>query len=302
MLSPRGHGLVERVGRRSVSSEFSYSRAVRARSVRGWKKLALRCWPLLTLPCLAAACEPKMVVGALECSPEDGGAGGAPDGRVLNDGALRAPWSTSFDDGFCGYHDGTGFCYSDPKSSYRLVTAPVRTGAFAAAFEIHTDVVSDSHQARCVREGALPEEAYYGAWYYIPSGFSRPDNWNLLHFQGGEPGTRLRGLWDVSLEDGPDGQPAAYVRDILHGRVYSQDEPVAMPTEQWVHLELYLKRSSEPTGEVVFYQDDVELIRITDIVTDNTPFGQWYVGNLAGALSPPDSTVYVDDVTIRLSR
>ena len=38
------------------------------------------------------------------------------------------------------------------------------------------------------------------------------------------------------------------------------------------------------------------------LVTDNTDFGQWYVGNFADALTPPGSTLYVDDVTIRAAR
>ena len=32
--------------------------------------------------------------------------------------------------------------------------------------------------------------------------------------------------------------------------------------------------------------------------TDDSNFGQWYVGNYADGLEPADSTLYVDDVTI----
>ena len=35
-------------------------------------------------------------------------------------------------------------------------------------------------------------------------------------------------------------------------------------------------------------------------MTDDSRWGQWFVGNYATALSPPSSTVYVDDVTIDL--
>ena len=41
----------------------------------------------------------------------------------------------------------------------------------------------------------------------------------------------------------------------------------------------------------VFYEQ-------TGIVTDTTDFGQWYVGNYVHQLTPPESTLYVDDVTI----
>jgi hypothetical protein len=37
---------------------------------------------------------------------------------------------------------------------------------------------------------------------------------------------------------------------------------------------------------------------LTGIASDDTDWGQWYVGNLATSVLPPTSTVYVDDVTI----
>jgi hypothetical protein len=37
---------------------------------------------------------------------------------------------------------------------------------------------------------------------------------------------------------------------------------------------------------------------LTGIATDDSRWGEWFVGNFATALSPASSTVYVDDVTI----
>jgi hypothetical protein len=67
----------------------------------------------------------------------------------------------------------------------------------------------------------------------------------------------------------------------------------------------YWKRAKDKSGEVALYQGDergdVRVVDFTNLVTDDTGTGQgqWYVGNLASALQPPKSTVYVDDVTIR---
>jgi len=47
------------------------------------------------------------------------------------------------------------------------------------------------------------------------------------------------------------------------------------------------------------YQDGQLVLQRTSIATDDTTFAQWYVGNFADALTPADSTIYVDDVTIR---
>lgn len=240
-------------------------------------------------------------MGELACPPAEGGASGLGESGVYNDGPLPVPWKTSYEDGFCSYSLDAGFCYADPSSGYRLVTSPVRTGSFAAAFELGTDGTDDSHQARCVREGTLPNAAYYGAWYYIPSGYSDPDNWNLFHFQGGEPGGPLPGTWDVSIRQGADGELALFVADYIANTSYNQDEPVALPTDRWFHLEFYLERAADETGEIALFQDGAELVRAAGIVTDVNPFTQWYVGNLARDITPSRATLYVDDVSIRVA-
>jgi hypothetical protein len=229
------------------------------------------------------------------CPALEGGASSAP-----NDGPLPAPWQTSFEDGFCGYWSDGGFCYGDADAAYRVVTSPARTGAFAAAFDIRVDGGMGFHQSRCVRQGQLPKEAYYGAWYYLPEPASEPDNWNLFHFQGGELGAALQGSWDVSLGELPSGDLAAYVLDGRGPRFYEQEDPVIIPIGRWFQLEFYLKRAADATGEIALFQDGIEVLRVTQIPTDDTNFGQWYVGSLAAGLSPPQYTLYVDDVTVRL--
>jgi len=52
----------------------------------------------------------------------------------------------------------------------------------------------------------------------------------------------------------------------------------------------------------VLYQDGEEVVRRTGIITDDSGYGQWYVGNYTLTLENVSSaaTMYVDDVTIRL--
>jgi hypothetical protein len=77
---------------------------------------------------------------------------------------------------------------------------------------------------------------------------------------------------------------------------------VPIPIQAWFQLELHLKRAADATGEVALYQDGQLLIDQKGLRTDDTSWGQWYVGNYADALTPPDFTLYVDDVTIRGTR
>ena len=52
---------------------------------------------------------------------------------------------------------------------------------------------------------------------------------------------------------------------------------------------------------ITLLQDGAQAVSLTGLVTDPTQWGQWYVGNYADDLTPPASTVYVDDVTVSLT-
>jgi len=240
------------------------------------------------------ACDEELVVGKWACAASDDA--GVED-RTL---PLAAAWSTGFEEQFCDYVRPAGYCYAEPEASYTVVTSPVHSGRFAAAFRVKAGN-ADGHQARCVRQGVLPTAAYYGAWYFVPAQAANAGLWNLVHFQGGPP-SGLHGLWDVSLENGADGDLELVVFDFLNGTTHKPNTPVPIPIGTWFHVELYWRRAADATGQVALYQDDRLLLEAKQLVTDDTSWGQWYVGNLASRLTPNDSTLYVDDVTIRSTR
>jgi hypothetical protein len=210
---------------------------------------------------------------------------------------IIVPWSTGFENGFCDYEAAGGFCLSGGTRS--TVTSPTPPfGQFAAEFSVSSaDMVSN--QARCVRQGVLPKEAYYSAWYYVPVAATLDDMtnslWNLFHFRGGDASPD--GLWDVSLVNGTKG-PELLVYDFLKPLVRKQSQPIPIPIGSWFQIQFYLKRASDATGAIRLYQDGALLVEATDIVTDDSSWAQWYVGNIAKLLTPRESTVYVDDVSI----
>lgn len=236
-------------------------------------------------------------------APSGGGAAGGDDScgggapPAVTD-PIAVPWSTGFENGFCDFERVGGRCFADGAATYELVDSPVRSGNTAAAFTI--DVLT-GYQTRCLLQGELPREAYYGAWYYVPSPTTNNSIWNLLHFQGGDPSAQ-HGLWDVSLRNGANGQLEAYVYDFLRGVNLFAAEPRPIPIGAWFHLEFYFLRAADATGAIALYQDGELLVEATGIVTDDSNFGQWYIGNIANALFPTQSTVYVDDITIETSR
>ena len=266
--------------------------AQRIRTARPVALLAL----VLVLVGSSSGCDPEeVVVGEWPCASaplmDAGGAGGEAPATTL---PIEVPWSTSFEDGFCGYTTARGFCYGAPGTAYAFSRERAHSGRVAAAFRVSTE--DGEQQTRCVREGILPSEAYYGAWFSVPNA-TVSANWNLMHFQGYK-NDGLQGLWDVSLDNTDDGELFLYVYDFVHKTARKRSVPVPVAPDTWFHVVFYLRRAADATGEIALFQDGRELLRASDIVTDDSSWGQWYVGSFAGALTPPDITVYVDDVTI----
>lgn len=252
---------------------------------------------MLLLAVSAAACDPEFVVGSWSCPAP----GAAEDGSALpvEEQNVPASWKTGFETGSCDYTRLGGFCYADPAATFAVVDSPVHSGRHAAAFSITTEAGLDGEQTRCVRQGKLPIDAVYGAWLYLPEAASGPRNWNLFHFRGGAP-DNWHGLWDVSIDASQDGSLFLYVFTALNGgNFFTPSPPVPVPIGSWFHVEFRLRRAADATGSMALYQDEQLLAQADSIVTDDSPSAQWYVGNLAAALTPSDYTLYVDDVTIR---
>ncbi len=278
-------------------------------------------WSAAALSVLTTACSKDILVGADLAS--DGGDGGGVTGgdasvdagedASLNGGEagvdtgasggpspLDVPWSTGFENGFGDWSQPSdeGFCYVAGAATYAIVTTPVHTGQYAAEFTVNTPASpSQPSQTRCVRQGVLPQLAYYGAWYYVPAPATAHGTWNLFHFPGGDsPDAAAQELWDVSLINEVDGAVAPSVYDFLRARTLAAGP--AIPIGTWFHLEVRFNRAATSTGGFTVYLDGNVVLDVSGLVTDSTTWGQWFVGNYATSLLPAPSTVYVDDVTI----
>jgi hypothetical protein len=247
------------------------------------------------------ACEPELGIGTWTCASTPNPAGPVDAGVVLPlTDPVASPWSTGFEDGFCGYRAARGFCYTNSGASSEITTERSHSGQRSAKFSVVGTDGGDGLQARCVREGTLPQDAYYGAWYYVPAFAANTDDWNLIHFQTGDQSS-LHKLWDVSLGSTNDGGLYLYLFDFLRGMTRIPAPIVKIPIGSWFHVEFHLFRAADTAGAFGLYQDGAPLIEKSGISTDDGQIGQFYVGNLADALTPPESTVYVDDVSISAS-
>jgi hypothetical protein len=233
-----------------------------------------------------------------------------PDGSVTSiKDPVPFPWHNGFEDGFCGYANAKGYCYKHPAASYEVVEAPVHSGQHAARFTVTADDSVDGNQTRCVREGAMPTDAVYGAWFFLSAAVSG-GNWNLMFFNGGNadgldslPGGGAE--WDVSLGSEDGGALTLHILDHCRRSPDATDAGTppprpTVPLGEWFHVEFRFRRAQDATGRVTLYQDGKVVEDITDLQTELTgvTWGQWSVGNLVGNVTPPESTLYVDDVSL----
>lgn len=255
---------------------------------------------------LLNACSSNLVLSAWVC--KQSAVTNRPDSGSADAAVGFSPWTTSFENGFCDYFAGDdGSCYfTGPPgtASYTIVEAPVHSGHYAAAFTVigHGTNLGTSTNSRCHRDGELPRQAYYKVWYYVPTIATNSDNWNLIHFQGAGPADdHLNGLWDISLVNNANGGLRLTVKDYVeNSSIPDMTDSPPIPIGSWFEIKVFLKRAADATGEVAVYQDGVKILQATNLITDNTTYGQWYVGNLATDLDPAESTVYVDDVAVGL--
>jgi hypothetical protein len=283
----------------SQSDERCFKKRRRVASWCGFTRVGSM--SMLAALSMVGACAPKELnAGEWQCAADGAGSAGAPPSRAQTD-PVPVPWSDGFEDGFCDYlrKDGPGYCYGD--APYVVVTEPHRPGGrFAAEFKVIGDL---QNQTRCVRQGELPEAAYYGAWYYIPEALQDVDMaWNLWHFQGGDDPDSQHDLWDVTLGKATQGADwDLMVLDRLNGfENYRRPDGmrIAVPIGSWFHIELFLRRRTDATGEIALYQDGVQLFDKTNLKSDASKFTQWYIGDWADKATPADSSLYVDDVSI----
>jgi Polysaccharide lyase len=191
------------------------------------------------------------------------------------------------------------------------------SGRYAARLTITAPPESGTRLFRW-REGETAEAAYYSVWYYLPQPYE-PTWWNIFQFKS-RSGSLNDPFWYLQLEPGRDG--ALYLGltwwDQLWpnrgvegphvgergGRTYRQTvRPFRIG--QWVHVEAFLRQSSGFTGQVIVWQDEVEVFNQSDIKTryagaDGT--NQWSVNNYAGGISPSPSIIYIDDAAISTTR
>lgn len=189
------------------------------------------------------------------------------------------------------------------------------SGRYSAKMTIGTPHVPVTSGVRLFRwkESHANPEACYSAWYYFPQRYIVPVWWNIFAFKSRSGTTLNDPFWSLEVANRSSGAMFVYLnwweglsiegphQGESGNRSYSQTL-MDIPVGRWTHVQLYVKQSSEFDGQIIVWQDDVELINVNRIRTRYAAVNganEWLLANYSDSIVPSPTTIYIDDATIR---
>jgi hypothetical protein len=224
-------------------------------------------------------------------------------------------WSATFEPGDLSEweSDGGGGLYvENATASPTVTTDQAHGGRYAGKSTMGPTTGSPTVPSSnyFYRNQPSPGQAYYAAWFYIPSTLTVRSWMSLMHFRSSPSGdgTNIVPYWDLNLYPNRDATVLPVGALTTHFYNYltlvnaNQLVVPSVPTDRWVHFEIMIRKATDATGRVTIWQDDVMIIDLQGVATASSDWMQWDAGASSTDLSPATASIYVDDATISLQR
>lgn len=217
-------------------------------------------------------------------------------------------WKASFEKGDLSEFRGHGdFVRQGTSGMYYFITRAYR-GNYAVALSIDTTAPSDTGAQAAFLfvwdQLLLKGDYYYSAWYYIPGNIITKEWWNIWQWKSTDDGNSSHSKPIFSFDCSTATQPKQLalvfrpdLDDLSIKKFFISPKP--FPTDRWVHLEAYYKRSTSNNGEVIVWQDEEEIFHVSGFPTllaDETLY--WSVNHYTDNIEPNPSVIYLDDLAI----
>jgi Polysaccharide lyase len=226
-------------------------------------------------------------------------------------------WSADHETGDLSqwYAEGGGGEFNSGSASSTASSDVAHSGRYSARTSILTPGVSGVRLFRW-NESRIHPEAYYSAWFYFPRSYRVPVWWNIFQFKSRSGAAVNDPFWSLQVGNRRNGAMHLYLdwwnrlsiegprRGEFGGRSFSQDLK-DLSVENWIHIEVFLRQSSAFDGQLIVWQDGVELFNVRDIRTRYpAPDGanEWSISNYSDAIVPSPTTIYIDDAVISTTR
>lgn len=189
-----------------------------------------------------------------------------------------------------------------------------RRGKFAARLTIQT--ASDGSQANAglSRTGFLPVDAYYSAWYYLPTTVNINTFWVIFKFRMrsvADDASTTDELFDLNLANTSGGGMTLRLYDHRSGNDIPLDVAApSVPVGTWFQVEAYYRNPGGSAndggalnsgGQLTFWLDGQKIVDVTGPMAP-TSWVAWDVVSVAVNLNPSTAVLYVDDCALSRSR
>ena len=242
----------------------------------------------------AMAGEPAMpIAGTLS----DGGAGGQPDDGLIfaadHEGGVRlAQWDEGPDTDAGGYYaDGDQPVWSTDQHH-----------SGEASVELTIDTTSGADQiARLYRRIEQPQ-AYYVAWFFLNEDHTPGTWWSIFLFRAVKDRNKSIDLWSVDLVRTADDTLTVALYDHANNKTINVQGSFPVPVRQWFQIQAYLQLTEGEPSHLTLWLDGNQFLDLTNATP--APAMQpvyWVIGNGGSKMTPPVSTLYVDDAQISTS-
>ena len=235
------------------------------------------------LTALAGGCGPRLDVGS----------------DVLWTGLFE---SNTFDE-WTADGGGAALAFPQPPNLIELTTERVRHGSIAAKLTVDSPAGGARGSAVLARSGdALPEAAYYSAWYYLPRSITVGMYWVIFKFRQQDQST-MDELFDLDLVNLDTGEMSLQLYDFRKQAVLPLDvaSPV-VPVGRWFQIEAFYRNAQDDTGRLTYWLDGRPIVDIANQPMAPTPFVEWNACSIAQELTPSTAVIYVDDCAVSRTR
>ena len=199
--------------------------------------------------------------------------------------------------------DGRGSTWFASGGSVDITTDYARSGTHSMRSVVLSPGLGTLSSGTARRSEGLPVEAYYSAWFYVPSPITATEYWLFSKFRSrtvaSDPSTFVD-VWDMDIrvQDGTM-RFALYHHD--SGDVAPLASPL-VPLGRWFQLEALLRPTPDASGRLSVWVDGTLCYDLVDMPTMPTSYAEWSVGGIAELITPPQATLYVDDAAVSIRR
>jgi hypothetical protein len=218
-------------------------------------------------------------------------------------------WISTFEGGNLGaWSDpGGGGPRSDPApNALEASTEEAHRGSYSAKLTIVPTIPDVQAAASLMRRSGLPVEAYYSAWYYVPSAVTVGKFWTIFKLRQrtvADDASTEGELYDGNIRSQPNGELTFLVYDHrISGQIPQQTTAPAVPVGEWFQVEAFYRNAQDDTGRATFWLDGALVGDVTGMPMAPTPWVEWDAVNVGADLTPTPVTLYIDDAAISLTR